>query len=163
MKSLIVLLTVVFSPLFGMDYSIVVEETNQAMADKILDGLKGYNIDFFAKNHGERRLAPFVLHAHDSTGEFIGGISGVVFGSWAYVDYAFVESGYRGQGIGTSLFMKLEEHAKGLGCDVIQLFTWEFQGIGFYEKLGYECVGVVPNWIENQYDAYFYKKRLIPF
>ncbi|MGL5626412.1 MAG: GNAT family N-acetyltransferase [Candidatus Rhabdochlamydia sp.] len=65
----------------------------------------------------------------------------------------------RGQGIGTQLFKRAEILARTKNCDYIKLFTWAFQAVGFYKKLGFECVGTIPKWIEN-YDAVFFKKKL---
>ncbi len=148
--------------LVAADYSIIVEDSNPPVAAKILVGLEAFNIDYFKQRHGEDRDSlPFVIYATDGEGLVIGGLSGGIFGTWAYVDYASVEPVWQKQGVGTKLFMKLEEHLKSHNCTSVQLFTWEYQAVDFYKKLGYKCVGTIPNWIENTYDAYFFKKELM--
>jgi GNAT superfamily N-acetyltransferase len=147
--------------LVAIEYSITVDANNPQIAGKILDGLENFNIVFFKEFDGkDRKLQPFVIYAADSDGTHIGGLCGGIFGTWAYVDYASVEPAWQNMGVGTQLFMKLEEHLKSHNCEYVQLFTWEYQAVGFYEKLGYTCVGTIPNWIENTYDAYFFKKQL---
>jgi len=153
-------LSLIAQNLLAANYSIQVDSSNPKVAEKILEGLENFNINYFATHHGNRDHHTFVIHAKDADGKVIGGLSGGIFGSWAYVDYASVEPEWRGQGLGTNLFLKLEELAKQHNCDTIQLFTFEFQAVGFYEKLGYERVGIIPKWVEDTYDACFYKKRL---
>lgn len=51
-----------------------------------------------------------------------------------------VASGYQGQGLGKQLIQEAEKHALGLGATSIELSARETV-IGFYQSLGYECVG----------------------
>ena len=45
-------------------------------------------------------------------------------------------------GIGKALMNRVEEQAKALGCDKIELNVWNFKGnaLKFYEKCGYDSV-----------------------
>ena len=99
----------------------------------------------------------------DENSKIIGGLCGYIFksqlGSWAHVDYAWVDESRRLQGLGTELFKRAEIFVRAKNCKTMQLFTWAYQAVGFYEKLGFECIGVIPRWIEN-YDAVFFRKEL---
>lgn len=141
-------------------YSIVVENSNPHIADQLLEGLQAYNVEFFKQNGISTEMIPFAICAKDDNGNLIGGLCGLTFASSIHVDYAYVDLAWRGKGIGTSLFNELEVYAKDLGYESIQLFTFEYQAVGFYEKLGYTCVGIIPNWVNNKYHTYFYKKNL---
>lgn len=56
----------------------------------------------------------------------------------------YIDRGYRGQGVGSSLLESLEEEAKGNGFYKIVLFTFPFNqvGQGLYQKMGYRQVGI---------------------
>lgn len=163
MRSILFLLLVPFY-LFSADYEIVVESSNPDVNNKILNGLEDFNKKFYEQKYGAFEITPFVIYAKDTQSEVIGGLCGYFFeGSstaWAYVDYAWVDESRRHQGIGTKLFQTAETVAKSKQCTHIQLFTWEYQAVDFYKKLGFECVGIVPRWIDD-YDAMFFKKRLL--
>ncbi len=139
------------------------EEQNSLIRDMILKGLEEYNTTFFEKKYQKVHFPSFVVYVKNDHNALIGGVCGLLFQTdnsrWAYVDYAWVDKAYRKQGVGRNLFLKLEEYVRNQGCTYIQLFTWEYQAVGFYEKLGYSQVGLVPDWIEG-YDALFFRKLL---
>lgn len=148
---------------FSADYEIVVESSNPDICSMILNGLEDFNMKFFRQRYESLEVNSFVIYAKDAHSKIIGGLYGYIFesafGSWANVDYAWVDESRRHQRIGTQLFEKAEILARTKNCDYIQLFTWAYQAVDFYIKLGFECVGIIPKWIEN-YDAVFFRKKL---
>jgi len=149
--------------LLATQYEIVTEFSNPAVATTILHGLENFNLQFFKKGDPSFALDSFVIYARDEQSQIVGGLCAYIFekavGSWIAVDYAWVEEKMRHQGIGTKLFTQLEELARQKNCTHIQLFTWAYQAPGFYQKLGFECVGTIPAWTE-EHDAVFFRKQL---
>ena len=76
-----------------------------------------------------------------------------------YVSSVFVKEEYRRKGLGTLLMREMEKRAKDLGANMIRLDTFEWQGKGFYEALGYEQVGQYTN-DEDGFSEYFFLKRI---
>lgn len=105
---------------------IITEFSNPAVASTILGGLEQFNLQFFKKRDPSFALDSFVIYAKDDQSQIIGGLSAYIFkresGSWIAIDYAWVEEKRRNQGIGTKLFVQLEDFAKEKQCTHIQLF-----------------------------------------
>lgn len=76
-----------------------------------------------------------------------------------YVSSVFVKEEYRRKGLGTLLMREMEKRARDLGANMIRLDTFEWQGRGFYEALGYEQVGRYTN-DEDGFSEYFFLKRI---
>jgi GNAT superfamily N-acetyltransferase len=157
-KNLLCLLTASCS-LPAADYTIIEESFNPDVCNTILNGIEDFNIRFFQQKDSSIERSPFVIYAKDENSKVIGGLCGSVFGSFAHIEYLWVDEGRRLQGLGTQLFKKAETFAKTKNCQIMQLYTWSYQAVGFYEKLGFECIGLIPKWIEN-YDAVFLRKEL---
>lgn len=159
----ILFLLVLSGGLFSTEYEIVTESSNPDVCTTILNGLEDFNVKFFKKKHESLELDSFVIYAKDDHSLIIGGLNGYIFesdfGSWAAVDYAWIDENRRHQGIGTELFERVEVLARMKNCNHIQLFTWAYQAVDFYKKLGFECIGIIPEWIEN-HDAVFLRKKL---
>ena len=52
----------------------------------------------------------------------------------AYIDTLWVDSEYRGKGLGAELLAEIEKTAKARGCYLIHLDTFDFQAKEFYKK-----------------------------
>ncbi|TGK86786.1 N-acetyltransferase [Leptospira noumeaensis] len=65
----------------------------------------------------------------------------------------------RGMDFGTKLLNQIEEEAKILGATLVFGYSFGFQAPKFYTKLGYEEVGMIPNYPEGQ-NCYFLCKKL---
>ena len=82
----------------------------------------------------------------NSDGQVIAGITALFFRFISYVDILWVDQAYRGQGLGTMLYYKVEQEARKLGATLIHLETLEFQAKDFYLKLGFEIYGVLEDF-----------------
>lgn len=75
--------------------------------------------------------------------KLIGGAIGNINYNWYFLDLLYVNENYRGKDIGTTLINKIEETAKELELTGIRMETWDFQALGFYEKMGYKIFGEI--------------------
>lgn len=132
------------------------EKPDPALREEILKPLRAFN---------ESRIGPLkpetlaiVLRDPDSNA-VTGGLWGTIGAGWMYVDLLVVPEAYRGQGLGRQLLQKAEETARNRGCIGIWLSTGTFQAPGFYEKIGFQTFGTLPDYPPGHASIY-YSKRL---
>ncbi|RWB58751.1 GNAT family N-acetyltransferase [Mesorhizobium sp. M2A.F.Ca.ET.039.01.1.1] len=87
-----------------------------------------------------------------------GGLWANVYYDWMHVELLFVPQKYRGIGIGSQLIRHAENMALQRGCVGVWLDTYQFQAPGFYESLGYENFGYLPNYPRG-FGRYFFRKQ----
>ena len=145
------------------EYTIIEETINEPVRNLILDGVEDYNRAYFKKKDPSTKIIPFVIYAKDKEGHVIGGVQGSTLerssGGWVDIEFAWVDKEWRSYGIGTELFERLEAMGKAKGCQYMQVFTWAYQGVNFYKKLGFDRIGTMPKWVEG-YDAVFFRKQI---
>jgi GNAT superfamily N-acetyltransferase len=86
----------------------------------------------------------FALLLWDDAACLRGGVSGIIYWDWLFVDSLYIDDGLRHRGIGTELMKLAESHALARGCHPVWLDT--FQARAFYEALGYELFGMLDNY-----------------
>ncbi|MBT2641478.1 GNAT family N-acetyltransferase [Bacillus sp. ISL-41] len=96
----------------------------------------------------------------DEGGEILGGITGTIFWYNLHIDYLWVDESIRGNGYGVELLNRIEEIARENRCKLIQLDTFSFQAPKFYQKNGYETVGVIEEYPNKGNQQYYLKKKL---
>jgi GNAT superfamily N-acetyltransferase len=122
--------------------------------DAIVDGLLGYNAE-----HGflwEGRDLSVV--AHDRSGGVVGGLLGQTNVGWLFVGALWVAAPYRGRGVGSALLAEAEREARQRGCVGVYLDTYSFQARPFYERLGYQLFGTLPDCPPGAVKYYLYKR-----
>lgn len=114
---------------------------------------------FNKKTVGEDGHTPLSIVTYDGNGNVIGGIVGGTYWGWMYVDILWVHEQHRGKGIGSSLLQKAEQEAIRRGCHHVHLDTMSWQAPAFYQKHGYEVIGILPD-IPNGNQKYLLTKAL---
>lgn len=140
-----------------MNYTLTVtdaadEETRKA----VLAPLVEYN----ASQAGPSQNRPLAVLVKDDQGAVIGGLWGHTGYDWLFTQLLVVPAALRGRGVGTDIMQLAEREAAQRGCHGAWLDTFEFQARGFYERLGYECFGELPNYPKG-YARFFMKKALV--
>jgi len=82
----------------------------------------------------------------DANGATQGGAWCVTYYDWLHVDLLHLPEPLRGQGIGTRVMRAVEREAARRGCRGVWLDTATFQAPGFYRKLGYTPIGLIPDY-----------------
>ena len=125
-----------------------------AERDAIVDGLIAYNAE-----HGFRRMArELSVVARDEAGAVVGGLLGETNVGWLFVAVLWVAGAYRGRGIGSALLAKAEREARRRNCIGVYLDTFSFQARPFYERLGYQLFGTLPDCPPGGAKYYLYKR-----
>ncbi|KGP71932.1 GNAT family N-acetyltransferase [Pontibacillus yanchengensis] len=97
----------------------------------------------------------------DENGEILGGITGKIFWYHLHIHNLWVDQSIRGDGYGEKLLHHIEEVAKENQCSLIQLDSFSFQAPDFYQKYGYEVVGIIDEFPTKEHSQYYLVKRLV--
>lgn len=120
-------------------------------------GLGAYNAAKYGKKF-HPKIKSFGYYMYENR-VLVGGIYGTIDeGNWVYIDLLFVDEAHRGKDIATKLWARAEEWCKAHGCTGIRTTTWEFQALGFYEKMGLTVYGVLEDHPIGAKDYYVKKK-----
>ena len=121
-------------------------------------GLRDYNHPFL----GAYELKRFAAYIKNQTSDVIAGVYGFTIEKHRSLrlEFVWVREDYRGIGLGTQLFSYIDEYAISKKCCFIQVSTFEFQGKGFYKKMGYQEIGTIPKWFCGK-DEIFFLKELV--
>ncbi len=132
------------------------DKPSPADLQTIEDGLNAYN-DTQAEQAHWHGLA---LLLRDDQGHLVAGLDGSTYYGWLYVSNLWVAESLRGQGYGRELMLRAEQEAVRRGCRHAYLDTFDFQALGFYQKLGYEIFGTLPDFPAG-HSRYFLNKRIL--
>ncbi|WP_394201320.1 GNAT family N-acetyltransferase [Shewanella waksmanii] len=118
----------------------VIEQQDDAIFEQLVAGVRRFNV----ANMGEERSQPLMVVVHNDEGELIGGVAGRTIYRNFLIEVVWVDKSYRGTGLGRQLMQRAETLAKSRHCVIAQLDTLGFQALDFYQKLGFEVIGEVP-------------------
>lgn len=121
----------------------------------VLDGVRTFN-RAQTNNEGPRPVAYFL---RDGEGQIVGGVQGSLWGRSVHIDALWVDEKYRGQDYGSKLMKAIEDYAAVHAHPLVYLETASFQALPFYEGLGYEVFGELPD-ITAGHSLYFLMKEL---
>jgi ribosomal protein S18 acetylase RimI-like enzyme len=136
-------------------FKLVVKEPSNEESAYLENSINNYNINLTGIPFGGK-LAVMV---YDENNQLIGGVNGFQWGDAFTVEVLWIEEEWRGQDIGSQVLRAIEDQAAARGCTQVYLDTYNFQAIGFYQKLGYEVLGTLENF-PTPYTHYFLKKNL---
>ncbi len=105
----------------------------------VVKGLEAYNLQF-APPDGYRPLNVFL---RTSEQEVVGGLLGITYWGWLYIDRLWLKESRRGQGYGKQILAAAEAEALRRGCRHVHVDTLSFQALDFYERRGYAVWGVL--------------------
>ncbi len=138
------------------EYKIVyVDKPEEAAWGIIGNGITNYNKQQAGDDKPQRIC--FVVQSHEQ--EIVGGVIGVVYWDWLYVDLMWIEESLRGCGYGHQLLALLEDKARRLGARHSHLDTFSFQAPDFYKKHGYQVFGELKDFPVG-HQRYFLTKDL---
>lgn len=101
---------------------------------------------------------PVCIVLHNDDDEMAATLKGEISFNWLYVDILYVDDAYRDKNYGTELMMAAEKLAKAKNLAGIHLHTLSWQAKPFYEKLGFELFGVLPDIVPGENRFYFLKR-----
>jgi GNAT superfamily N-acetyltransferase len=139
-----------------MEYKLTLTDVaDDALRQLILAPLVEYN----ASQAGPSQGRPVVIALTDNEGEVIGGLWGHTGYEWLFTQLLVVPDTLRGRGVGSDIMRLAEQEAVQRGCHNAWLDTFEFQARGFYERIGYQCFGELPDYPKG-HSRFFMKKAL---
>ena len=142
-----------------MNYDLEIYVPTKSESEYIGEKLLEYNLDMKALEQNE----PFIeinRCIKNSNGDVIGGILAIA-ALWhiLHIDTMWVKQEFRGNRIASKLLQDVEEFAKGLGCHLSYLETYDFQAKEFYINNGYKIFGVLED-CPKDHTCYSLSKRL---
>ena len=137
----------------------VLKECNSEESTFIMGKLMEYNLAQVALAQ-EKAFIDISRKYVAGNGNIVAGILGKMYGwNCAEVDILWVDSNYRGKGIGSKLLHAVEYLVKEKGGQLIHLDTFDFQAKDFYIKQGYEVFGKLEDCPKG-HCRYYLMKRL---
>ncbi len=115
---------------------------DDALNRLLFDHIFGFN----QTKTGESEWHPVGFFLKSPRGEWLGGISGYIWGGWLHVNLLWVSEFLRGQRYGTRLMEAAEDLAKQRGAFGATLETHTFQAPDFYAKRGYSVSGRIDDY-----------------
>jgi GNAT superfamily N-acetyltransferase len=100
-------------------------------------GITDYNTQQAGDDHGKNLC--FVLQ--NQQGDILGGLIGMTYWNWLYINLMWIQEDLRGRGFGKQLMDLAEEEGRKRGAQHAYLDTFTFQAPEFYKKLGYREFG----------------------
>ena len=130
-------------------------DPSDAEIEELRDALIAYNVG----KHGYSDVSKVAILVRNEAGSLEAGVYAYAWGGCCQVELLWVDERRRGEGLGTRLMAAVEEEARRIGCSLLFLDTFSYQAPGFYEKLGFEMTGTVPEFPEG-HTYYVFAKRL---
>jgi len=96
----------------------------------------------------------------ENDGKIIGGLYGVTYWNWLYIELLWVDEKERRKGLGTNILKKAEKIAIQRGCKRAQLETHDFQNPEFYLRHNYRILCELADLPEGHTRYYLYKQLI---
>ncbi|MBE1203471.1 GNAT family N-acetyltransferase [Aminobacter carboxidus] len=106
------------------------------------EGLNAYNYEAGGP-HNDQDLW---IVARDDDGHVAGGLKGSSEYTWLFIEWLWISSAKRGEGLGQQLLARAETAARQRGCIGVHLDSYTFQAPEYYKRLGYEEFGRIDDY-----------------
>lgn len=90
---------------------------------------------------GPYEREPVTVLARDENEVVKGGLLGLTYWNWLFIDWLWLARDVRGQGLGTDLLARAEAVARERGCTDAYTDTFSFQAPGFWLRNGWVEAG----------------------
>lgn len=90
---------------------------------------------------GPYEREPVTVLARDADEVVKGGLLGLTYWNWLFIDWLWLAREVRGQGLGTDLLSRAEAVARERGCTDAYTDTFSFQAPGFWRRNGWTEAG----------------------
>ncbi len=147
---------------YKMDHIEIAENEKETVYSWLRDYNHERNGHFMRSLEIEGTEIPLFLSLRNENGEVFGGLEGTILHKWLKIDIMAVEPSQRRRGVGTELVERAEEIAVARGCEFAFVDTMSYQAPGFYERLGYDVVGRIPDWDSHGHEKLYFTKTLPP-
>ena len=117
-------------------------------------GLHAYNQEM----GGPYDREPVTVLARNAAGVVQGGLLGLTYWNWLFVDWLFLTPAQRGKGLGSELLKRAEVIARGRSCTDAYTDTFSFQAPGFWLRHGYHEFGRLDGMPHGHSRIWFAKK-----
>ncbi len=101
---------------------------------------------------------PVTVLARDGGGTVRGGLLGLTYWHWMFIDWLWLARDTRGQGLGTQLLQRAENIARQRQCTDVYTDTFSFQAPRFWEQNGYVEFGRLDGMPSGHARIWFKKK-----
>jgi GNAT superfamily N-acetyltransferase len=102
---------------------------------------------------------PVTVLARDATEAVKGGLLGLTYWNWLFIDWLWLSRDFRGRGLGTDLLARAEAIARGRGCTDAYTDTFSFQAPHFWERNGWVETGRLDG-MPPGHSRVWYRKKL---
>lgn len=106
---------------------------------------------------GDYDRRPVTLLVRDAPGASRGGLLGMTYWDWLFIDWLFLQRDARGGGLGAGLLARAEAIARERGCRNAYTDTFSFQNPEFWRRNGYEEFGRLEGLPEGHARIWFRK------
>jgi GNAT superfamily N-acetyltransferase len=128
--------------------------------NKLANAITRFNLEHLPVNSSNNmRALGFVLRPNPWS--VVAGVTGhLVLGNCLSIEILWVEPEHRKKGYATQLMQAIESAARDHGSKLAFVDTFDFQALGFYQKIGYELFGVLDDCPCPGNKRYYLKKVL---
>lgn len=133
----------------------VTNEADPLLVNTLVEGVRQH----IHEQMGDEATQPLLVVARDNSGELLGGLYGRTIYKKLLIDTLWVDKNHRGTGLGKQLLNLAENEAIQRGCIIFQVDTLSIQSPLFYQKMGFEIVGEIPEY--SGYPAHYFMIKTI--
>lgn len=133
----------------------VLSDAERAVTQRLRDEIGRFNLE----TTGIAEFHELLRADYDDNGHLLAGVYGWSWGGTCWIEALWVRKDVRRRGVGSRLLAAAEEEARRHGCEQLALDTHTFQAPAFYQRHGFEVVGVLADYPKG-HSKLFLRKRL---